>query len=261
MTLGDKIAKLRKENNLTQEQLAQLLGVSRQAIGKWESDLTYPETEKLIRMGEVFDCSLDYLLKEQEQTPRESARESDLTAFFRGCFHKKKSDKTLFGMPLWHIGKQARSFLAIGLNARGVIAVGLKAQGVISLGLLSVGVLSFGMLALGALSFGLFALGLAAAGCFSGGIVAAGAICLGVLSIGAIAVGDFSVGALAVGRYFALGDHARGAIALGDTRAVGSVLQKFGDLTPQDIAEVRTALDETVPAWLAWLRELVKALL
>ena len=43
MTLGDKISKLRKENNYTQEQLADILGVSRQAISKWESDLTYPE--------------------------------------------------------------------------------------------------------------------------------------------------------------------------------------------------------------------------
>lgn len=43
MTLGDKISKLRKEDNYTQEQLADILGVSRQAISKWESDLTYPE--------------------------------------------------------------------------------------------------------------------------------------------------------------------------------------------------------------------------
>ena len=45
MTLGNKLAKLRKENNYTQEQLAELLGVSRQAISKWESDAAYPETE------------------------------------------------------------------------------------------------------------------------------------------------------------------------------------------------------------------------
>ena len=48
MTLGDKLSKLRKENNYTQEQLADVLGVSRQAISKWESNITYPETEKLL---------------------------------------------------------------------------------------------------------------------------------------------------------------------------------------------------------------------
>ena len=64
MTLGEKIAKQRKELNYTQEQLADILGVSRQSISKWESDIAYPETEKLIEMGKIFDCSMDYLLKE-----------------------------------------------------------------------------------------------------------------------------------------------------------------------------------------------------
>ena len=64
MTTGEKISKLRRDNNYTQEQLAELLGVSRQAISKWESSLAYPETDKLIRLGELFDCSLDYLLKD-----------------------------------------------------------------------------------------------------------------------------------------------------------------------------------------------------
>ena len=62
MTLGEKIAKQRKEQNYTQEQLADILGVSRQSISKWESDVAYPETDKLIKLGKVFDCSMDYLL-------------------------------------------------------------------------------------------------------------------------------------------------------------------------------------------------------
>ena len=64
MTLGEKIAKQRKELNYTQEQLADILGVSRQSISKWESDIAYPETDKLIELGKLFDCSMDYLLKE-----------------------------------------------------------------------------------------------------------------------------------------------------------------------------------------------------
>lgn len=66
MTLGDKLSKLRKDNNFTQEQLADILGVSRQAISKWESDVTYPETDKLIRICRLFHCSTDYLLLEDE---------------------------------------------------------------------------------------------------------------------------------------------------------------------------------------------------
>ena len=65
MTLGEKIARQRKELNYTQEQLADILGVSRQSISKWESDISYPETDKLIELGKLFDCSMDYLLKEE----------------------------------------------------------------------------------------------------------------------------------------------------------------------------------------------------
>lgn len=64
MTFGEKLARLRKEYNYTQEQLADILGVSRQSVSKWESDIAYPETDKLIELGRLFDCSMDYLLKE-----------------------------------------------------------------------------------------------------------------------------------------------------------------------------------------------------
>lgn len=65
MTVGEKITKLRKEQNLTQEQFAEILKVSRQSVSKWERDDAYPDTEKLIRMGKIFNCSLDYLLKDE----------------------------------------------------------------------------------------------------------------------------------------------------------------------------------------------------
>ncbi len=260
MTLGDKLSKLRKENNYTQEQLADVLGVSRQAISKWESDTTYPETDKLIRMSELFDCSLDYLLKNNVETDNK-AQTDDLIVLFRNRFHEKKSEKTLLGMPLWHIGRNAKGFVAVGLNARGVIAVGLKARGILSLGMLSIGVLSFGMLSFGLLSIGLFALGVLSAGCFSIGVFATGAISLGIISLGAIAIGDFSVGALSIGKYFAMGDNARAMIALGDTEATGSVFQKVGELTSGDFSAVKELLDTTVPSYLSWAKDIIKLFL
>ena len=78
MTLGEKIARQRKELNYTQEQLADILGVSRQSISKWDSDIAYPETDKLIELGKLFDCSMDYLLKE-EVTEKSGAQTSDFT--------------------------------------------------------------------------------------------------------------------------------------------------------------------------------------
>lgn len=62
MRLGARIAALRKRSGLTQEQLAQHLGTTRQAVSKWESDKSEPDIATLIRIGEVFQVSMDYLL-------------------------------------------------------------------------------------------------------------------------------------------------------------------------------------------------------
>lgn len=254
--IGGFLKELRHEKQMTQEQLADILGVSRQAISKWESNITYPETHKLIRMSELFHCSLDYLLKDTEETDSKN-QSYEQSSVFRNRLRERKSEKTIWGMPIWHIGKNAKGFVAVGLNARGVIAVGLKAKGIVSLGMLSIGVLSFGMLSIGFLSLGLFALGLLSAGCFSLGVFATGAISLGIISLGAIAIGDFSVGALSIGKYFALGDNARAMIALGDTKAAGSVFQKIGELSTQDITAVKHSLDTIVPTYLSWAKEII----
>ena len=59
--LMDKLPKLRKNNNITQEQLADLIGVSRQAVSKWESGLSIPDMEKIIELCKIFDCQIDEL--------------------------------------------------------------------------------------------------------------------------------------------------------------------------------------------------------
>lgn len=73
MRFCDKLAKLRKNNNFSQEQLADKLGVSRQAVSKWESGSTYPDMEKMIQMCSILNCTLEELLddgiiKENKQT-------------------------------------------------------------------------------------------------------------------------------------------------------------------------------------------------
>ncbi|MFA5407779.1 MAG: helix-turn-helix domain-containing protein [Bacilli bacterium] len=62
MKFCDKLPKLRKDNNLSQEQLADCLGVSRQAVSKWESGSSYPDMEKIIQLCKVLNCSLDELI-------------------------------------------------------------------------------------------------------------------------------------------------------------------------------------------------------
>lgn len=63
--LSEKLYTLRKKSGLSQEQLAQQLNVSRQAISKWESGSSIPESEKLLAISEYFHVTLDYLLKEE----------------------------------------------------------------------------------------------------------------------------------------------------------------------------------------------------
>lgn len=62
MTFGKKLQKLRNENKLSQENVAEYTGVSRQAVSKWENDLSYPDTKNLIMLAELFKLSMDELL-------------------------------------------------------------------------------------------------------------------------------------------------------------------------------------------------------
>lgn len=67
MTLGERIAQKRKELGLSQEALGEKLGVSRQAIYKWESDATLPEVEKLMALSGLFGVSVGWLLGTEEE--------------------------------------------------------------------------------------------------------------------------------------------------------------------------------------------------
>lgn len=225
MTIGEKIAKLRKENNITQEQLAEKLGVSRQAISKWESNATYPETDKLIRISE------------------------------------RKSQRTWRGLPLWQIGRNAKAVVAVGLNAKGILAIGLMARGLFAVGLLSIGLVSLGLLSIALLAFGTLSVGILALGAIAVGIAAIGGVALGCFALGGVSIGFCSVGGLAIGRYFALGDYANGEIALGKTEAVGALFEKLGKLSADEVKTVMAMLDERIPVALGWANALVKLIL
>lgn len=67
MKFNEKLVMLRKQNNLSQEQLAEQLNVARQTVSKWELGETTPEMDKLIKMSEIFKISLDELMKEETQ--------------------------------------------------------------------------------------------------------------------------------------------------------------------------------------------------
>lgn len=73
--LPEKLYILRKKRSLSQEQLAEQLCVSRQAISKWESGHAIPESDKLLAISNYFNVSLDYLMKEEPGTPPAESQE------------------------------------------------------------------------------------------------------------------------------------------------------------------------------------------
>ena len=63
MSLGENLQFLRKKHNITQEQLAEQLEVSRQSVSKWESDSSYPEMDKILQLCNLFHCGVDDLVQ------------------------------------------------------------------------------------------------------------------------------------------------------------------------------------------------------
>ena len=64
MKFGDKLICLRKRKGMNQEELAEQLGVSRQSVSKWESNNSYPETDKIVQICNIFNCSMDDLIND-----------------------------------------------------------------------------------------------------------------------------------------------------------------------------------------------------
>lgn len=259
MTTGDKIAKLRKEQNLTQEQFAQSMEVSRQSVSKWESGLAFPETEKLIRMSDLFGCTIDYLLKENESEQMPGAvREASLNQWMGRFEFEYKSKREVCGLPLVHINCGWKR------TAKGIFALGLKAKGVVSVGLFSMGFLSLGVVSLGALSIGAFSLGLLALGSIAVGLIAAGAVAVGILALGALAIGMVADGAAAIGHFLAIGDFAKGQIALGGKTAEGTLYECAtgiaGQIAGYDKEQVLKLLAQQMTGVWEWLRGIAEFL-
>lgn len=76
MTLGKKLKEIRKKFSLSQEQLAEIINVSRQAITKWENDGGIPDVSNLQELSKVFGIMIDYLLNDENQLPALSMRKA-----------------------------------------------------------------------------------------------------------------------------------------------------------------------------------------
>ena len=90
MILAEKIIKLRKQNGLSQEELAMRLNVSRQSVSKWESGTSVPDLNKIIKLSEIFGVSTDYLLKDEIEDERSEYVESKNEYDYESNIEKKK---------------------------------------------------------------------------------------------------------------------------------------------------------------------------
>lgn len=92
MTFSEKLFKLRKEKGLSQEALAEKVNTTRQAVSKWENGQGFPETEKLLMIGNIFEVSIDYLLKDTHEQNIESEKgyyvSKEMAEGYLLCEHK-----------------------------------------------------------------------------------------------------------------------------------------------------------------------------
>jgi len=81
MNIADRIQNLRKVKGISQEELADKVGVSRQAVSKWESEQSVPEIDKVILMSDYFEVTTDYILKGIENEKQAREKVVDATVF------------------------------------------------------------------------------------------------------------------------------------------------------------------------------------
>lgn len=86
MNLADNLKQIRKDNNLSQEQLAERLGVSRQAVSKWESGQSYPEMDKVIQICSLFNLNINELINENIQEVNERKESVNLSNKYINSF-------------------------------------------------------------------------------------------------------------------------------------------------------------------------------
>ena len=95
--LAENLKKIRKENNLSQEDLADILGVSRQAISKWESKVSYPEMDKIVLLCKKFDLNIDDLLhKDIEEIISEEQSKKNLNKYIESFLSYTSNTVNLF---------------------------------------------------------------------------------------------------------------------------------------------------------------------
>ena len=254
MFFSEKLYSLRRAKGLSQENLADMLNVTRQSVSKWEAGAAMPEIEKLVAIADIFSVSVDSLLREEmpaaeaavsaapapDGAVAEELREIRKLLRYQGPY-EYVSKTRLFGLPLVHVNLSRLSGKTC--VAKGIIAVGDVALGVVSIGGLAVGLFSLGGISLGLLlAFGGLALG----------ALAIGGVSLGIMAVGGAAIGVYALGGAAIASEFATGGAAVGRVAIGGA-VRGEYTYLADGATFDQIYQFAMQHVRGVPQWLARL--------
>ncbi len=267
MEFRERLNQLRREKGLSQEQLAEMVGVTRQAVQKWEAGTSRPDMDNLVTLARYFGVSLDYLITGTEsaqmnQAHTVSGQATQNPTIVKCCCrweYEYKSKRTLWGLPLIHIHLRENGFA----RAKGIIAIGNVATGLISIGIICVGLVSLGVISLGLLlSIGCLSLGLLSIGGFAAGAVAIGGFAFGWLALGGICYGVYAAGGVAAAAEIAAGGVAQAPLAIG-AAAEGAktfVIDPGGTASPETRAAIREAVSAVFAGRHPWLEAFFESL-
>ena len=142
MTLPDKIIKLRKENRWSQEDLAERLNVSRQAISRWENGTALPDAQNVLQISKLFNVTTDYLLNDDYESDNDiplvqvAAQETQAVFFKKKQLHLVSAIAFTIAAFFWLIGVVSsvnNAQLAFFCFALGFCVVNVVAQFVLFL--------------------------------------------------------------------------------------------------------------------------------
>ena len=121
MILAEKIIKLRKKMEWSQEELAMRVGVSRQSVSKWESTASIPDLDKILQLSELFGVSCDYLLKDTMEEPEITLFTDTEAGEKVTVFAEEKSPKKQVSL------EEANTYMEMTKKAAVKIAAGVSA--------------------------------------------------------------------------------------------------------------------------------------
>lgn len=263
MEFNSELQRLRKLRGMSQEELGEQLGVSRQTISKWENGSAYPDMLNLMTISDFFGVTIDSMISGETQSPvqaedppaeltEQGSEDAQQHQVFSGSqFHcEYKSRLTVRGIPLVHINYGFGDY-----RARGVVAIGNISSGFLSIGILAKGIISVGIVSLGLLAIGILSLAAFAVGCVAAGIISIAGIALGVMTLGGLALGMVSIGGCAVATHVSVGGVAIAPISVGfivngeDTVVLQS-LQEVSMVTAGRINELISSRFPGLPVFL-----------